>query len=141
MKGRENAGAGPGPAGLLVRLLNPALVILATFVSFFLLEAYFTQTDRFVYSSEAQRALDVRLSVIYIICGVLIYFVVALIYEKPIHSALSAIRRGEKPPEQLLSLTVLIHYRSPNVFSLTRWSSLIQPGFHVPRPTRDTNYN
>ena len=40
-----------------------------------------------------------------------------------------------------LSLTVLIHYRSPNVFSLTRWSSLIQPGFHVPRPTRDTYYN
>ena len=40
-----------------------------------------------------------------------------------------------------LSLTVLILYRSPNVFSLTRWSSLIQPGFHVPRPTRDTHYS
>ena len=40
-----------------------------------------------------------------------------------------------------LSLTVLIRYRSPNVFSLTRWSSLIQPGFHVPRPTWDTHYS
>ena len=113
MKVRENAGAGPGPAGLLVRLLNPALVILATFVSFFLLEAYFTETDRFVYSSEAQRALDVRVSVIYIICGVLIYFVVALIYEKPIHSALSTIRRGEKPPEQLLSLARIRAMNAP----------------------------
>ena len=40
-----------------------------------------------------------------------------------------------------LSLTVLIHYRSPNVFSLTRWSSLIQSEFLVFRPTRDTNYS
>ena len=35
-----------------------------------------------------------------------------------------------------LSLTVLLHYRSPKVFSLTRWSSLIHPGFLVPRATR-----
>ena len=40
-----------------------------------------------------------------------------------------------------LSLTVLIHYRSPNVFSLTRWSSLIQAEFLVFRPTRDTTTN
>ena len=26
------------------------------------------------------------------------------------------------------------------VFSLTRWSSQIRPGFHVPRVTRDTRY-
>ena len=34
-----------------------------------------------------------------------------------------------------LSLTVLVHYRSLEIFSLTRWSSQIQAGFHVPRPT------
>ncbi len=37
-----------------------------------------------------------------------------------------------------LSLTVLVHYRSQNVFSLTGWSRQIQTGFHVPRPTWDT---
>ena len=36
-----------------------------------------------------------------------------------------------------LSLTVLLRYQSPNVFSLTRWSSQIHPGFHVSRTTRD----
>ena len=30
-----------------------------------------------------------------------------------------------------LSLTVLVHYRSPEVFSLTRWSALIPTEFHV----------
>ncbi len=36
-----------------------------------------------------------------------------------------------------LSLTVLLRYQSPNVFSLTRWSSQIHPGFLVSRATRD----
>ena len=40
-----------------------------------------------------------------------------------------------------LSLTVLLRYQSPNVFSLTRWSSLIHPGFHVSRATRDPATN
>ena len=40
-----------------------------------------------------------------------------------------------------LSLTVLLRYQSPNVFSLTRWSSLIHPGFHVSRATRDSATN
>ena len=35
-----------------------------------------------------------------------------------------------------LSLTVLVRYRSLAVFSLTRWSSLIRPEFHVFRVTR-----
>ena len=35
-----------------------------------------------------------------------------------------------------LSLSVLLHYRSPAVFSLGRWSALLQPEFHVLRPTR-----
>ena len=35
-----------------------------------------------------------------------------------------------------LSLTVLVHYRSPKVFSLGRWSSQLPTGFHVPRGTR-----
>src|ERR1700712_1134646 len=33
-----------------------------------------------------------------------------------------------------LSLTVLVHYRSYSIFSLGRWSSQIQSGFHVSRP-------
>ena len=37
-----------------------------------------------------------------------------------------------------LSLTVLVRYRSPNLFSLGRWSSQIQAGFHVSDPTQDT---
>ena len=37
-----------------------------------------------------------------------------------------------------LSLAVLIHYRSPELFSLGRWSSQIQAGFHVSDPTQDT---
>ena len=39
-----------------------------------------------------------------------------------------------------LSLTVLVHYRSRNVFSLGRWSFQIQTGFHVSRPTRENTY-
>ena len=37
-----------------------------------------------------------------------------------------------------LSLTVLVHYRSHCLFSLGRWSSQIQSGFHVSEPTQDT---
>ena len=35
-----------------------------------------------------------------------------------------------------LSLTVLVHYRSPSVISLTRWSSQIHTDFHESRATR-----
>ena len=35
-----------------------------------------------------------------------------------------------------LSLTVLVHYRSPNVFSLATWSSQIPTRFHVSRGTQ-----
>ena len=35
-----------------------------------------------------------------------------------------------------LSLTVLVHYRSQYIFSLGTWSSQIQSGFLVSRPTR-----
>src|SRR5213080_381750 len=36
-----------------------------------------------------------------------------------------------------LSLTVLVHYRSPRVFSLGRWSSQFPTGFHVSRSTQN----
>ncbi len=36
-----------------------------------------------------------------------------------------------------LSLTVLVHYRSPLVFSLAGWSPLVQSGFPVPGPTQE----
>jgi len=39
-----------------------------------------------------------------------------------------------------LSLTVLVHYRSLDIFSLRRWTSHIQSEFHVFRPTQQTNY-
>ena len=38
-----------------------------------------------------------------------------------------------------LSLTVLVHYRSQNIFSLGRWTSRIQSGFLVSRPTQEIN--
>ncbi len=36
-----------------------------------------------------------------------------------------------------LSLTVLVRYRSPGVFSLRGWSPQIRPGFHEARATWD----
>jgi hypothetical protein len=39
-----------------------------------------------------------------------------------------------------LSLSVLLHYRSPVVFSLGRWSARIQPEFLVLRPTWVSQY-
>ena len=36
-----------------------------------------------------------------------------------------------------LSLTVLVRYRSPRVFSLGRWSSRFPTGFHVSRSTQE----
>src|SRR5215213_10449032 len=36
-----------------------------------------------------------------------------------------------------LSLTVLVHYRSPLVLSLAGWSPRIQSGFHVSGPTQE----
>jgi hypothetical protein len=38
-----------------------------------------------------------------------------------------------------LSLTVLVHYRSQDIFSLGGWSLRFQSGFHVSRPTRQSN--
>ena len=38
-----------------------------------------------------------------------------------------------------LSLTVLVHYRSPNVFSLGRWSPQLPTKFLVLRGTQDTH--
>ena len=37
-----------------------------------------------------------------------------------------------------LSLTVLVHYRSLNIFSLTRWFWQIHAEFHMFRATQDT---
>ena len=37
-----------------------------------------------------------------------------------------------------LSFTVLVHYRSPNIFSLTRWFWQIHARFHMSRATQDT---
>ena len=38
-----------------------------------------------------------------------------------------------------LSLTVLVHYRSHQIFSLGGWSPQLPTGFHVPRGTQDPN--
>ncbi len=38
-----------------------------------------------------------------------------------------------------LSLTVLVHYRSLDIFSLTRWFWQIHAGFHMSRATQDTD--
>ena len=39
-----------------------------------------------------------------------------------------------------LSLTVLVHYRSYNIFSLRGWTPWIQSEFHVFRPTQQNKY-
>jgi hypothetical protein len=41
-------------------------------------------------------------------------------------------------PSFHLSLTVLVRYRSPRVFSLGKWASQLPTGFHVSRGTRET---
>ncbi len=38
-----------------------------------------------------------------------------------------------------LSLAVLVHYRSRNIFSLRRWTFQVQSGFLVPRPTQESD--
>ena len=116
MKCKGNIAAGSPLSGFLLRLLNPVLVILVTIASFFLLDAYFKETERFVYTSEAQRALDIRISVIYVFCAILIYFIVGLVYEKPIHRALGAMRSGEKPSEHLLSLARIRAMNAPVIY-------------------------
>ena len=97
----------------LIRILNPSLVILITIASFVLLDAYFKATDEFVYTSEAQRAVDYNLSVAYVIFGIFVYFVVGFLYERPIHKALGVLNRGEKPPEQVLSLARIRAMNAP----------------------------
>jgi hypothetical protein len=64
----------------------------------------------------------------------------------PLNRALTACKHTDSRSISLpsrgsfhLSLAVLVHYRSPRVLSLMRWSSLIQTGFHVARPTRGTH--
>src|SRR5579884_3725441 len=40
-----------------------------------------------------------------------------------------------------LSLTVLVHYRSPRVFSLGEWSPQLPTGFHVSRGTQGSGWS
>ena len=60
------------------------------------------------------------------------------------HSALTVCKRSVSGSISLpsrgsfhLSLTVLVRYRSPRVFSLGRWSSQVPTGFHVSRGTQE----
>ena len=60
------------------------------------------------------------------------------------HSALTACRHTVSGSISLpfrgafhLSLTILVHYRSPRVFSLGRWSSQLPTGFLVSRGTQE----
>ena len=53
-------------------------------------------------------------------------------YQHTVSGTLSLPSRGSFH----LSITVLVHYRSYIIFSLGWWSSQIQTGFLVPRPTR-----
>ena len=55
------------------------------------------------------------------------------LYKQRVSGTISSPSRGAFH----LSLTVLVHYRSPNLFSLGRWSSRIQAGLHVSDPTQE----
>jgi len=92
---------------VVMRFLNPLLIVVIAVGSFALLGAYFVEMDQFIYASPAQRHLDDVISFIYLAVSFAIYFLVCLVYEKPIHRALRMIKRGEDPPDALLHLARL----------------------------------
>ncbi len=94
-------------ARFALRFLNPLLIIAITLASFFLLDAYFTETDPFIYASTAQRDFDYQIGLFYLLLGCAIYFLISLVYEKPIHTVLGMLKNGQKPTDSLLSLARL----------------------------------
>lgn len=109
--------AAPRLSPVMLRFFNPLLIMLVALGSFCLLGSYFAETDRFVYTSDTQRALDNILSLIYLAFSFALYFAVCLLYEKPIHRALALLGRGEQPPEALLSLARLRAMNVPVVYA------------------------
>ncbi|MDD5557987.1 MAG: adenylate/guanylate cyclase domain-containing protein [bacterium] len=100
-----------------LRVLNPLLIVGIATASFLLLGAYFAETDRFIYSSDAQRALDNLLALGFLLATFALYFAIGLAYERPVHRALSALRRDETPPETLLALARLRAMNAPLVYA------------------------
>ena len=82
----------------------------------------------------------------------------AITYKSPAHSS-TGTRSGSKPSHCLKAYGFMFYFTPrlgffftfpsrylftighPGVFSLTRWSSLIHTGFHVPHATRDKSIN
>lgn len=91
-------------ARILLRFLNPIIVIGIAAGSFLLLGAYMMEMDPFIYASPGQRALDNAMSWAYLAVSFLLYSLLCAVYERPIHAV---IRRGESPPEPLLALARL----------------------------------
>ena len=100
------------------RFLNPLIIVIITMGSFFLLDAYFAELDPFVYISDAQRELDVKISLIYVVFGIIIYFFVSLFYEKPIHAALAMLRNNREPSEAQINLARLRAMNVPIIYAV-----------------------
>ncbi|MEI6634821.1 MAG: adenylate/guanylate cyclase domain-containing protein [Chlamydiota bacterium] len=92
---------------VVMRFLNPMLIAVIAVGSFALLRAYFMEMEQFIYTSPAQRHLDTVISYIYLAISFVIYFLVCLVYEKPIHRALGMIERKQDFPDALLHLARL----------------------------------
>jgi class 3 adenylate cyclase len=108
-----------GPLSLCIaRFANPLLIVVITIASFFLLDAYFTETDPFVYYSAEQQALDLKIALIYLILGIIIYFMVSLIYEKPIHRTLGMLRKEQIPTDAEINLARLRAMNVPLIYSI-----------------------
>ncbi|MCX6357586.1 MAG: adenylate/guanylate cyclase domain-containing protein [Candidatus Aureabacteria bacterium] len=58
---------------MLTRFLNPLLIVVIVLASFMLLSAYFVETDQFIYASAAQRGIDNRISLIYVLASLAVF--------------------------------------------------------------------
>ena len=107
----------PRISAFFLRFANPLLIAFITLASLFLLGEYFRETNSFIYTSPAQARLDDLVGNIYLACGIAVYFIIALLYERPIHAALSVIARGEEPPAGLLSLARIRAMNAPLIYA------------------------
>jgi adenylate cyclase len=100
-----------------LRFLNPLLMVGIAAGSFVLLGAYLTEMDPFSYASDAQRSIDNAMSYAYLLLSFLLYFVLCLVYERPIHEAMRTLARKETPSDRLLTLARLRAMNAPVAYA------------------------
>lgn len=100
-----------------LRFLNPLLMVGIAAGSFVLLGAYLMEMDPFSYASDAQRSIDNAMSCAYLLLSFLLYFVLCLVYERPIHDAMRTLARKETPSDRLLTLARLRAMNAPVAYA------------------------